>query len=62
MGQKVNPVGFRVNVNNNWTSVWYDDANYRENLIKDLTIQDYVLKNFKNSDDVNQIHNNFLKK
>ena len=49
MGQKVNPVGFRINVNNNWTSVWYDDANYRQNLIKDLAIQDYVLKNFKNS-------------
>lgn len=48
MGQKVNPVGFRINLNNNWSSVWYDDKNYRENLIKDLKIQDYVTKNFKN--------------
>lgn len=48
MGQKVNPVGFRINLNNNWSSVWYDDKNYRENLIKDLQIQDYVTKNFKN--------------
>ena len=48
MGQKVNPVGFRVNLNNNWSSVWYDDRNYRNNLIKDLQIQDYVMKNFKN--------------
>ena len=48
MGQKVNPVGFRVNLNNNWSSVWYDDKNYRNNLIKDLQIQDYVMKNFKN--------------
>ena len=48
MGQKVNPVGFRINVNNNWSSVWYDDRNYRENLIKDLQIQNYVEKNFKN--------------
>ena len=48
MGQKVNPVGFRLNLNNNWSSVWYDDRNYRNNLIKDLQIQDYVMKNFKN--------------
>lgn len=48
MGQKVNPVGFRINVNNNWSSVWYDDRNYRDNLIKDLQIQNYIEKNFKN--------------
>lgn len=48
MGQKVNPVGFRINLNNNWSSVWYDDRNYRENLIKDLRIQDYIEKTFKN--------------
>jgi small subunit ribosomal protein S3 len=47
MGQKINPVGFRVNVNNNWSSVWYDDVNYRKNLINDLQIQNYVAKNFK---------------
>lgn len=48
MGQKVNPVGFRINLNNNWSSIWYDDRNYRENLIKDLQMQNYVMKNFKN--------------
>jgi small subunit ribosomal protein S3 len=48
MGQKVNPVGFRININNNWSSVWYDDNNYRKNFIKDLQIQDYVVNNFKN--------------
>ncbi len=48
MGQKVNPVGFRINLNNNWSSVWYDDNNYRENFIKDLQIQNYIVKNFKN--------------
>ncbi|MBR2141571.1 MAG: 30S ribosomal protein S3 [Rickettsiales bacterium] len=48
MGQKVNPVGFRINLNNNWSSIWHDDKNYRDNLIKDLKIQDYIEKNFKN--------------
>jgi small subunit ribosomal protein S3 len=47
MGQKVNPVGFRINLNNNWSSVWYDDANYRTNLINDLKVQNYVAENFK---------------
>lgn len=48
MGQKVNPVGFRINLNNNWNSVWYDNRNYRDNLIKDLLIQKYIEKDFKN--------------
>lgn len=47
MGQKVNPVGFRINLNNNWSSIWYDDKNYKEFFIKDLQIQDYIKKNFK---------------
>jgi small subunit ribosomal protein S3 len=47
MGQKVNPIGFRISINNNWSSVWYDDVNYRKNLINDLKIQEYVSKNFK---------------
>ena len=37
MGQKVNPVGFRLGVNRGWDSVWYakkkDFGNY---LIEDL--------------------------
>ena len=28
MGQKVNPVGFRLLNNKNWESVWYDKKNY----------------------------------
>lgn len=48
MGQKVNPVGFRISLNNNWNSVWYDDKNYRDNFLKDLQIQSYIKRNFKN--------------
>ncbi|MDR3078640.1 MAG: 30S ribosomal protein S3 [Rickettsiales bacterium] len=48
MGQKVDPVCFRLALNNNWTSTWCDDRNYRSNFIKDLRIGDYILKNFKN--------------
>ncbi|GHU26736.1 30S ribosomal protein S3 [Bacilli bacterium] len=48
MGQKVNPVCFRLCLNNNWTSTWCDDRNYKNNFIKDLQISDYISKSFKN--------------
>ena len=50
MGQKVNPVGFRLGVNRGWDSVWYakkkDFGNY---LIEDFKIRDYIKKNVVNS-------------
>ena len=45
MGQKVNPVGFRLGVNRGWDSVWYakkkDFGNY---LIEDFKIRNYIKK------------------
>ena len=50
MGQKVNPVGFRLGVNRGWDSVWYakkkDFGNY---LIEDYKIREYIKKNVINS-------------
>ena len=50
MGQKVNPVGFRLGVNRGWDSVWYakksDFGNY---LIEDFKIRKYIQKNVTNS-------------
>ena len=50
MGQKVNPVGFRLGVNRGWDSVWYakkkDFGNY---LIEDFKIREYIKKNITNS-------------
>ena len=50
MGQKVNPIGFRLGVNRGWDSVWYakkkDFGNY---LIEDFKIRDYIKKNVVNS-------------
>ena len=46
MGQKVNPVGFRLGVNRGWDSVWYarkkDFGNY---LIEDYKIREFIKKN-----------------
>ena len=43
MGQKVNPVGFRLGVNRGWDSVWYakkkDFGNY---LIEDFKIREFI--------------------
>lgn len=49
MGQKVNPVGFRILNNNQWSSVWYNDKKYAEYLIKDLKIRDYIMNNYSDS-------------
>lgn len=49
MGQKVNPVGFRILTNCQWGSVWYDEKKFAENLIKDLKIREYIMNNYSDS-------------
>lgn len=50
MGQKVNPVGFRVGVNRTWDSIWYEDKkNYAKYLHEDLAIKQYVVKEKKSA-------------
>lgn len=44
MGQKVNPVGFRVLMTRKWDSVWFDDKNYKKNLIQDIKIRNHIKK------------------
>ena len=46
MGQKVNPVGFRLLNSKNWESVWYDKRNYSKKLINDIEIRNFVKKNY----------------
>ena len=46
MGQKVNPVGFRLLNNKNWESVWYDNKNYAKKLINDIAIRAFIKKNY----------------
>ena len=43
MGQKVNPVGFRLVVNRDWRSKWYAEGDdYREKLHEDLSVRKYL--------------------
>lgn len=46
MGQKVNPVGFRLLNSKNWESIWYDNKNYAAKLISDIKIRNFVKKNY----------------
>ena len=50
MGQKVNPIGFRLGVNRSWDSIWYAKKNdYGNFLIEDYKIRQYIRKNIINS-------------
>src|SRR5690625_6771063 len=50
MGQKVNPIGFRLAVNRNWSSRWYADHNeYSTMLIDDIRVREYLKKRLKNA-------------
>ena len=42
MGQKTNPVGFRLGVIRGWESNWYTDGSYAENLVEDEEIRRYL--------------------
>lgn len=43
MGQKVHPYGFRLGVHTDWKSRWFNDKDYKEYLIADLRIREYLL-------------------
>ena len=50
MGQKVNPVGFRVGVIKSWDSIWYEDKkNYSKYLHEDLAIKKFINANHKSA-------------
>ena len=43
MGQKVNPIGFRVGINRTWDSRWYAGRDYAKLLHQDLKLRDYIM-------------------
>ena len=47
MGQKVNPVGFRIGVNKEWNATWYaDKSKFADNLLEDQKIRKFLKKNY----------------
>lgn len=49
MGQKVNPVGFRLGVIRTWDSRWYSEADYSKLLHEDLKLRNFLKKRLYNS-------------
>ncbi len=49
MGQKINPIGFRLGVTKTWDSKWYAEADYAKLLHEDLAIRKYLKKRLYSS-------------
>ncbi|MBP6862457.1 MAG: 30S ribosomal protein S3 [Neisseriaceae bacterium] len=50
MGQKVNPTGFRLAVNKNWTSKWFAKSSEFPVILKqDIDVRDYLKKRLANA-------------
>ena len=49
MGQKVNPIGYRIGVNKDWDSKWYAEKDYSTKLINDIKIREYIEKKLKSA-------------
>jgi len=42
LGQKVNPIGFRLGIIRTWDSKWYEEKNYAKWLHQDIKLREYV--------------------
>ena len=50
MGQKVHPIGFRLGIVKDHTSVWYADRKaYADNLLNDMQVRDYLRDRLSNA-------------
>ncbi len=50
MGQKINPISFRLGVNRGWDSIWFaKKKEFGQFLIEDFKIRKYIQKNILNS-------------
>ncbi len=47
MGQKINPVGFRLGIIKGWDSNWYDEKNYAGKLQEDMMVRNYLRNRLK---------------
>jgi small subunit ribosomal protein S3 len=56
MGQKVNPISMRLQVNKNWRSKWFaPKREYATYLAQDLSVRRYVAKKFTNRSAINTV-------
>ena len=56
MGQKVNPVSYRLQVNKEWRSRWFaDKRNFRERLTQDLAVRGLIEKKLGSRASINEV-------
>ncbi len=46
MGQKVNPIAFRLGINKEWSSKWFSGKDYAKFLEEDAKIRKFIMKEF----------------
>jgi len=46
LGQKVNPIGFRLGINKTWSSKWFAERNYSKLLHEDLRVRKHIKNKF----------------
>lgn len=47
MGQKTNPLGFRLGITRPWDSNWYDEKGFASKLQEDLMVRNYIRNRLK---------------
>jgi len=47
MSHKVHPLGFRLGINANWVSRWFDTKNYQQKLREDIAIREHLTKKLR---------------
>ena len=49
MGQKTHPIGFRLGINKQWNSLWFDEKNFGEKLGQDILLRKYIRNRLSNA-------------
>tara|TARA_Y100000588_G_scaffold380576_1_gene464713 strand:- start:19498 stop:20112 length:615 start_codon:yes stop_codon:yes gene_type:complete len=49
VGQKTNPIGFRLSLKRNWRSNWFVKGSYSQGLSEDIKIRKYILHRLNNA-------------
>jgi len=49
MSHKVHPRGYRLGINENWSSRWFDSKEYSQRLREDISIRNYLTKKMRSA-------------
>jgi small subunit ribosomal protein S3 len=49
VGQKTNPIGFRLSLRRDWRSSWFEKGSYSQKLAEDIQIRKYILTRLNNA-------------